>query len=132
MNKAWLLWLFLIFQTAHAVPEGYYAKEERFSLKKDQFAIYEVDGKPLYFRWTLFINRGIVMHYAYDGFPYQNVLYKDYKQDTFKIRLKQRPDDHMEAPYLMVVFEGMQKGNEAADFAVYVFDPLGSIKVNRK
>lgn len=132
MSKARLVWLFLIFQSLYAVPEGYYAKEERFSLKKDEFAIYDVDDKPLYFRWTLFINRGLVMHYAYDGFPYQNVLYREYKRDAFRIPLKQRPDDHMEAPYLMVVFEGMQEGNKAADFAVYVYDPFGSIKVNRK
>ena len=114
------------------MPDGYFAKEERFSLTKDEFAIYEVDAKPLYFRWTLYINKGLVMHYGYDGFPYQNILYKEYKRDSFKIALKQRADDHLEAPYLMVVFEGMQKGGQKADFALYVYDPLGSIKVNRK
>ena len=132
MSKAFIVWLVFMITTLAAIPDGYFAKEERFTLKKDQFAIYDVDDKPLTFRWTLFINKGLVMHYSYDGFPYQNVLYREYKQDSFKIRLKQRPDDHMEAPYLMVLFEGMEEENGAARFSVYVFDPLGSIRVNRK
>jgi hypothetical protein len=131
MSKAFVVWLLFV-ATLCAIPDGYFAKEEQFVLKKDQFAVYEIDGKPLTFRWTLFINRGLVMHYAYDGFPHQNVLYREYKKDSFQIRLKQQPDDHMEPPYLMVQFVGMEEKEGLARFSVYVFDPLGSIRVNRK
>ncbi len=131
MSKAVALYL-LAFAALWAMPEGYFAKEEKLSLAKDEYAVYEVTGKPLYFRWTLFINRGLVMHYGYDGFPYQNVLYKDYKQNSFKIPLKQRSDDHSEPPYFMLVFNGMQEGNKKADFTVYVYDPLGSLNAKRK
>lgn len=131
MSKALALYSFLTL-ALWAMPEGYFAKEERLSLAKDEYAVYEALGKPLYFRWTLYINKGLVMHYGFDGFPYQNVLYDDYKRNAYKIRLKQRLDDHGEPPYIMVVFTGMQKGNKKADFTVYVYDPLGTLNVKRK
>ena len=131
MSKAFALYSLLTL-ALWAMPEGYFAKEEKLSLAKDEYAVYEVLGKPLYFRWTLFINRGLVMHYGYDGFPYQNVLYDDYKLNSYKIRLKQRLDDHSEPPYFMVVFTGMQDGNKKADFTIYVYDPLGTLNAKRK
>jgi len=129
MNKAFFTWL-LIINILFAIPDGYFAKEEELSLAKDEFALYDIGGKSLYFRWTLFINDGLVMHYGYDGFPYQNVLYADYKRNGFKIGLEQSFDEHMEPPYFMIVFKEMKE--KAADFSVHLYDPKGSIKLKRK
>ena len=129
--KAIFVWLICV-NLLFAISEGFFAKDEELSLAKDEFALYEVEGKSLYFRWTLYINKGLVMHYAYDGFPYQNVLYTDYKRNGFKIKLKQSVDDHMEPPYFMVIFKEMNLEAKKADFSVHLYDPIGSIKLNRK
>ena len=70
---------------------GYWNQQDEISLKKDEFQeikIFDpVREKSLFFRWTLYINRGLVVIAHYDRFPHQYVLYKkDYRQDTFKIR----------------------------------------------
>jgi len=56
----------------------------------------------------------------------------DYKRNGFKIRLKQGFEDHMEPPYFMVIFNKMDTKEDKAEFSVHLYDPGGSIKLNRK
>ncbi|MDQ1341106.1 MAG: hypothetical protein QG567_2264 [Campylobacterota bacterium] len=129
MNRALFLWLFFI-SLLFAIPDGYFAKEEEVVLKKDEVALYEASGNKFFFRWTLYVNNGLVMHYNYDGFPYQNILYKKHKLNSFKIPLKRGFDNHMQAPYIMVVFKEFRE--KEAYFTVYLYDPMKSIKLKRE
>jgi len=62
-----------------------------FVLKKDQLqhvVIYDGEKKhQLSFRWTLYVNHGLVMHVDYDGHTYQPLLSTRYRLQRFKVDL---------------------------------------------
>ena len=112
--------------------DGYFSLKENIKLKKDEFARYDVSGKKLYFRWTLFINKVLYMHYGFDGWVNQNILMNEYRKNGFKIYFEQNGDDFMHKPYMMIIFNKMEENNTTANFSVYVYDPTSSVKVGRE
>jgi hypothetical protein len=114
-----------------AMPDDYWAHEEGFELKKDQFVSWEVGDRILFMRWSLFHNRGLVVHIKYDHFPVQNILYEDYKRNSMKIRLKTQPPVRPPEPYARVVFERYDEESESAHLRIYLFDPLGVVEFSR-
>jgi len=101
------------------------------STQKDQFALFNLEGKPFYFRWTLFQNRGLVMHFHYDGFPYQAILYDRYRLNGFKIPIKDMIDYASETPFIYVIFTEFDGASKTARFQVHLYDPTGNIKLMR-
>lgn len=111
-------------------------------LAKDQLAKYDVviDSKiyKLEFRWTLYVNRGLVMLYKYgkdttkkNAFCYQNILYKDHKLNSFKIELKNRvPNAYLE-PYALVVFKNFDDETKKATFDVLMKDDQRPLQAER-
>ena len=104
-------------------------------LKKDELARYTlaIDDKiyNLDFRWTLFVNEGLVMLYKFNKFPYQNILYKDYKLKSFKIKLKNRAENAFYEPYALIVFEDFDTKTKKAKFTVLLMDDKSSIRAER-
>ncbi len=121
MSKILLIALFCINLFSAAVI---WDTQEEISLKKDE--IYEkiiTDGvreKKLYFRWTLFMNEGLVMHLNYDGFNKQFILYKQYGLDSFKLNLLPQQNYEKEGSFIFLVFKDMDIMKKIATFELYI------------
>lgn len=106
------------------------------SLKRNQIAKYHlvIDGvsKFLTFRWTLYVNSGLVMLYNYEKFNFQNILYLDYKLSTYRINLKNRAENAFDTPYALIAFvEYDDKKNEAI-FEFFLKDEKRTILLERQ
>jgi len=114
------------------MSDDYFAFNESIELQKDELAKFNISGKTLFFRWTLFVNKVLYMHYKFDGWVNQNILINAYRKNGFKIYFKQKSNDFTKKPYMMIVFKGMKNDqNTTAVFNVYVYDPTSSVKVKR-
>ncbi len=95
---------------------GYWDSEFEIKLQKDEikeFKIFDrVREKSLFFHWTLYINRGMVVIANYDGYPRQYILYKDYNRNSFQIPL------YKPRSALMVEFADFKEDNKTAKFRV--------------
>ncbi len=109
--------------------------KDEVELKKDQTARYQIaiDNKlyTLDFRWTLFINDGLVMLYKLEKFPYQNILYKDHKLNSFKIVLKNRAENALYKPYALIVFKDFDAKTKKAKLSVFIKDDKRSVQAER-
>jgi hypothetical protein len=98
-------------------------------LKKDYPAIYKIFyNKKIYtlkFRWTLYKNRGLVMLYNYENHSFQNVLYKDYQLNGYKIYITKH--DLVNDPYLMVYFRDFK--DNLAKINILIYNPKRNIKI---
>jgi len=105
----WLLFPFLLFGS-------YWDIQFDTELKKDEISAYKiydkVREKDFFFRWTLYINSGLVVLANYDKFPHQYILYKDYNRNSFLIPLANRRSA------LMVEFYDFNEENQTAKFRV--------------
>lgn len=111
--------------------EGYWTYEEEFSLKKDEFVLYKVKEKELLFRWTLFHNNGLVYIAKYDMFPYQGILYKRYRLDSFQIKTGRNSIAGVEDPYCMITFKKFNVKTKRSDFKIYCRDTQGAAPIVR-
>lgn len=123
--------LWLLCAAAWAMPANYWAHNEPFALKKDEFASWLIDGNVFSVRWSLFHNRGLVTHIKYDHFPYQGILYTDYKVNGVKIPVKTTQTVTPPEPYAFVVFEGFDAENKQAKMRLYLFDAQRIVTIKR-
>ena len=128
--KAVICFIFFIFSLA-AMDADYWSHNEPFSLKKDEFIAFNVNNNPFTIRWSLFHNKGLVTHIKYDHFPYQALLYDDYKLNAVKIPIKTNETVVPPLPYIMVVFEGFDTEKNHANMRLYLFDQIGNSRVER-
>jgi hypothetical protein len=97
---------------------GFWKQEVEVSLKKDEFQEVKVFDplreKQLFFRWTLYINEGLVVIAHYDRYPHQYVLYKkDYRRDSFRVRLGGKREE------ILVQFSDFDLKKKKAKFTIY-------------
>lgn len=153
MNKV-VISLFLALASLFAAGDSVvnWNYDDTIELKKDELARYNIgiDDKTvtLDFRWTLYVNKGLVMLYTLDmsgfygedqntnkksryRFPKQNILYKDHKLDRFKLKLKNRAPNSHEEPYAVVVFKEFNNETKKAVFNVLMRDDFRSIQAER-
>ena len=78
--------------------------------------------KDLMLYWTLYKNYGLVVHLKYDKFPYQFVLYTDYKRKSFKIPISQGNDIDKNA-YILLSFRDFDEKNKRANLALFMMLP---------
>ncbi|MDR1911362.1 MAG: hypothetical protein LBQ52_03320 [Helicobacteraceae bacterium] len=123
--KSFLI-LFAFFVNLFAIDWAY---SEPFSLRKDEFAVFEIDNRVLTFRWSLFHNKGLVCLIKYDHFPYQTILYDDYKLNAIKIPVKTNRTTPPPLPYMTIVFESFDSDRNLSNMRLYLFDELGSVKI---
>lgn len=104
-------------------------------LKKDQVAKYTllIDNKDfeLEFRWTLFVNDGLVTLFKYKKFNKQAVLYASHRLEGFKIELKERATNANYRPYAYIAFKKFDKKTKKALFHVFLKDEKRTILVDR-
>jgi len=122
MRSITLVLLLVLFLQA---AETSFTKE--ISLKKDQYQQIvvkeEADIRVLNFRWTLYAGDGLVMHLNYNGMPHQFILFKNYKKDTYKVRLLPKISAYRREPYLYLIFKKYDFENKKAIFEIFVDDP---------
>ena len=113
------------------LPDGYWASQDSATLEKDEVVAFEVDGRLYTFRWTLYINDGLVVLVKYDNFPYQTVLYRDYRLSGFRVDLKTPNRADVPPPYMMVDFQSIDANATRARFGFYLYDPSGRVVMKR-
>ncbi|WP_233708161.1 hypothetical protein [Helicobacter bizzozeronii] len=107
---------------------GVFAKplDKTLQLKKDEVYGGELQlgkfKKPVFFRWTLYKDQGLVVHLNINHFPYQFILYPDFQRDSFRVAVfKERggasssevEGDHT-PPFLMLSFKKFDTQKEIA------------------
>ena len=97
-----------------------------FSLKKDEqkkiLVKYDNKKKIFVFRWTLYVNEGLVTLYSYDGCVAQNVLYLNHKNQSFRLKLKSSGMDYYNPPYFLLKFKEFDSKKKKAKFELYLYD----------
>ncbi|MEA3229275.1 MAG: hypothetical protein U9P38_09420 [Campylobacterota bacterium] len=95
-------------------------------MKKDQFVqIYVKYGKQkklFKLRWTLYANRGLVIHRSYARTVSQNILYLNHTNQSIRQELKPRGADFYNVPYLLVKFKEFDTQKNEALFEFYLSD----------
>jgi hypothetical protein len=108
-----------------------WAYAEPFSLRKDEFAVFDINDKILTFKWSLFHNKGLVSLIKYDHFPYQTILYDDYKLNAIKIPVAIDATVPPPPPYAMIVFENFDKDRNVSNMRLYLSDTRGIVKIKK-
>ncbi len=106
---------------------------DTFNLRKDQIQRIDIhaNGKDhrLAFRWTLFVGGQLVMHVVYDGRPFQPLLYRDYKRDTYRVDLFAKPKDatplQYETPHALLMFTAFDVKKKEAWIDVKIYSDEG-------
>ncbi|MEJ2415152.1 MAG: hypothetical protein P8Y22_07810 [Sulfurimonas sp.] len=114
--------LILLFSAAFA---DQYTEVRKISLKKDQqkkiLVKYENKVKLFTFRWTLYVNDGLVILRSYDDQVAQNVLKLNHKNQSFRVELKPRGASNFNVPYILVKFKEFDYEKHEAKFELYNF-----------
>lgn len=94
-------------------------------LKKDEhkkiLVKYDKNEKLFKFRWTLYVNGGLVILRSYDRVVAQNVLKLNHKNQSFRLELKSRGVEYS-VPYLLVKFKEFNSQTNEATFDMFLSD----------
>jgi len=106
---------------------------KEFSLKKDEqkkiLVKYDNKIRLFKFRWTLYINDGLVILRSYDKTVAQNILYLNYRNQSFRVELKTRGADFYNVPYILVKFKKFDAKKNIAKFELYLSDDKDQIRL---
>lgn len=100
-------------------------------LKKDEtkniLVKYASKKKLFSFRWTLFVNGGLVIHRSYDTIVSQNILYLNHQNQSLRVELKPRGADAFDVPYLLLKFKKFDFKKKEAEFELFLSDEKNQI-----
>jgi len=103
-----------------------YTEVQEIELKKDEqkeiLVKYDDIERLFTFRWTLYVNDGLVVFRSYDRHVAQNVLYLNHKNQSFRVVLKPSGRDFYNPPYILVKFKEFDSKKNRAIFELYLFD----------
>jgi len=121
---------FFYFNNLEAVD---FAQMKDITLKKDQMkkilVVYSNKEKVLKFRWTLFINNGLVIFRSYDRIVAQNILYQRYKNRSFRVELKTRGMDMYNVPYVLIRFKEFKYDTNEAVLELLLSDASKAVQL---
>ena len=105
----------------------------KISLKKDEqkkiLVKYANKEKLFEFRWTLYVNDGLVTLYKYDDFVAQNVLYLNHRNQSLHIKLRDDGKNYYNAPYFLLKFKDFDAKKQEAKFELYLYDSAMQIEL---
>jgi len=133
MSKIFFWVLFSVTLLFAELSPEWWTHNVSFALKKDQIQHVEIVERTgqvhkLAFRWTLYINGGLVMHVSYDKHKFQPLLYLTYHRNTFRFDLFPKPKDALykplETPAALLVFKAYDEEKKEAwfDLLMQTFD----------
>lgn len=103
-----------------------YKEMRKISLQKDQqkkiLVKYENKIKLFTFRWTLYVNGGLVVLRSYDKQVAQNVLELNHKNQSFRVAVKPRGANNFNVPYILIKFKEFDYEKNEAIFELYNFN----------
>lgn len=106
---------------------------KKISLKKDEkkniLVKYGSKKKLFSFRWTLFVNGGLVIHHSYDTIVSQNMLYLNYQNQSFRVELKPRGADVFNVPYFLIKFKKFDFKKKKAEFDLFLSDDKNQVQI---
>lgn len=121
---------FFYFNNLEAVD---FTQMKDITLKKDQMkkilVVYSNKEKVLKFRWTLFINNGLVIFRSYDRIVAQNILYQRYKNRSFRVELKTRGMDMYNVPYVLIRFKEFKYDTNEAVLELLLSDASKAVQL---
>ncbi len=105
----------------------------KISLKKDEqkkiLVKYDSYERVLKFRWTLYVNEGLVVFRSYDRVVGQNILYLGDRSSSFRVELKTRGADYFSVPYILVKFKKFNYEKNEAEFELLLSDKKMQIEM---
>ena len=132
MRYIFQFFLLLIFFNNLSANEYRYTK--LIELEKDEckkiLVKYEKIEKLFKFRWTLFVNGGLVVLRSYDRIVAQNVLNLKHRNQSFRFNLKPKSSSSTMAPYILMKFVEFDYETNKASFMLYLSDK--SLQVDLK
>lgn len=127
---------FVVLLFAAAVGANEYATVYKVALKKDEqvtFLVkYNIYEREFTLRWTLYVNEGLVLFHTYNKNVYQNILYLNGTNQSFKVLLKPKGADMYEPPYFLVKFQKFDFKKHKADFEIFLSDKKSQMLIERK
>ncbi|WP_457750038.1 hypothetical protein [Sulfurimonas sp.] len=106
---------------------------KKIALKKDEqkkiLVKYDNKTRLFKFRWTLYINDGLVILRSYDKTVAQNILYLNHKNQSFRVELKTRGADFYNVPYILIKFKEFDAKKNIAVFVLYLSDNKDQISL---
>ncbi len=127
-----LITFLLLFRTLESAE---FAEMYEISVKKDESTKFLVKYnnyiREFKFRWTLYVNDGLVIFHSYDNKLGQSLLYLNTTNQNFKVFLKQQSSASYEAPYLLVKFKEFDFEKNRAKFEVFLSDKKSQIKLEK-
>ena len=128
-----LFFVALFFVTALSANE--YATMYPVTLKKDEqvtFLVkYATYKREFTLRWTLFVNEGLVLFHTYNKSVFQNILYLNGTNQSYKVLLKQKGADRYEVPYFLVKFNKFDLKKNRAKFEIFLSDKKSQMQIER-
>jgi hypothetical protein len=97
-----------------------------FVLKKDELVKVLVKSagqeRLLSFRWTLYTDRGLVVHESFDRIVGQHILYVSHPGQSFRKRLLPPGKSEKDVPYVVVVFKKFDERAKTAQMDLLLID----------
>ena len=125
-----IITLVLLLSVSNAIE---FKDMQKISLKKDEqtkiLVKYDNYVRLFKFRWTLYVNEGLVLFRSYDSEVAQNVLYLNTKNQSFKLPLKAKGTDFYEVPYILVKFTKFDYETNSANFELVLSDRKSQIEL---
>jgi len=125
-----IITLVLLLSVSNAIE---FKDMQKISLKKDEqtkiLVKYDDNVRLFKFRWTLYVNEGLVLFRSYDSQVAQNILYLNTKNQSFRFNLKAKGADFYEVPYILVKFTKFDYENNRANFELFLSDKKSQIEL---
>ena len=125
--------LFLLASFVVLLSANTYRDIVKVSLKKDEtkrvLIKYGKIQKLFQFRWTLYVNDGLVILKSYDDIVSQNILYLNHKNQSFRTELLSRGANNYKTPYMLVKFLEFDYEKNKAKFELFLSDDEIRVRV---
>lgn len=120
----------VVVQLTYAVE---YKDIREISLKKDVYkkilVNYGTSSRLFKFKWTLYVNEGLIVLRSYDKIVAQNILYLNNINQSFALNLKERGVGSYLVPYVLVKFKKFNYEKNEALFELFLVDKESQIQM---
>lgn len=118
--------IFLLVGVFTLLDAAAWRETKSFTLKKDEMVkvLVKSDGQErvLNFRWTLYTDKGLVVHESFDRFVGQHILYAGHANQSFRKRLLPPKRSQKDVPFVVVVFKKFDEANATAQMDLFLID----------
>lgn len=103
------------------------------SLKKDVqkkiLVKYDAGVRVFKFRWTLYVNEGLVVFHSYDKIVSQHILYLNHINQSFILYLQEPGTSLHVRPYVLVKFKKFDFKKNIATFELFLYDKSSKVQM---